>query len=192
MTAREIVETQLGPLFVGASEAGLHRIDFVREGRDEPWLDAALEREAAAARGSVSRSAAGARPVGGDAAVREAVRQLAAYFAGVPIEFALKLAPHGTVFQRAVWCELRAIPSGQTRSYSQIAAAVGRPAAVRAVGQAVGRNPLSVVVPCHRVVGADGSLTGYAGGIDRKRWLLARDGVTGVPGRSRAPRNVAV
>jgi methylated-DNA-[protein]-cysteine S-methyltransferase len=181
MTAWEIVETPLGPLFVGASTAGVHRIDFVREGRDEGWLRAALDREAAA----IARAdRAGGGGDGGDGGARaiEAARQLAAYFAREHADFALPLAPHGTVFQRAVWSELRAIPVGETRSYARIAVAVGRPAAVRAVGQAVGRNPLSIVVPCHRVIGSDGSLTGYAGGLDRKRWLLAREGAPAAEG----------
>lgn len=175
MTTYEIVETPLGPLFVGASAAGVHRIDFVREGRDEAWLHTALDREAAAVAHADRGRTAGER--GSDPAqTSEAARQLAAYFARTRASFELPLAPHGTAFQRAVWSELRAIPAGATRSYAQIAAAVGRPTAVRAVGQAVGRNPLSIVVPCHRVIGSDGSLTGYAGGLDRKRWLLAREG----------------
>ena len=81
----------------------------------------------------------------------------------------------GTAFQKAVWAALRAIPAGETRSYGQLAAAVGRPKAVRAAGLANGRNRLSIVVPCHRVIGADGSLTGYAGGLWRKKWLLEHE-----------------
>ena len=83
----------------------------------------------------------------------------------------------GTPFQRAVWTALRAIPLGSTRSYGALAAHIGRPRAVRAVGAANGLNPVAIVVPCHRVIGANGRLTGYAGGIDRKRWLLAHEGV---------------
>lgn len=78
----------------------------------------------------------------------------------------------GTAFQRTVWAALRAIPAGETRSYGQLAAAIGAPKAVRAAGLANGQNPVAVIVPCHRVIGANGSLTGYAGGLDRKRWLL--------------------
>jgi methylated-DNA-[protein]-cysteine S-methyltransferase len=190
MTTYEIVETPLAPLFVGASAAGVQRIDFVREGRDEAWLSAALDREAAAvARADHGRSAGA--PGGEAAHVSEAARQLAAYFARTRASFALPLAPHGTAFQRAVWSELRAIPAGMTRSYGQIAVAVGRPTAVRAVGQAVGRNPLSIVVPCHRVIGSDGSLTGYAGGLDRKRWLLAREGAAVAEAPSLAPKSAA-
>jgi methylated-DNA-[protein]-cysteine S-methyltransferase len=83
----------------------------------------------------------------------------------------------GTAFQKAVWAALRAIPAGETRSYGQLAAAVGSPKAVRAAGLANGQNPVAVVVPCHRVIGANGTLTGYAGGLERKRWLLAHEGV---------------
>jgi methylated-DNA-[protein]-cysteine S-methyltransferase len=82
----------------------------------------------------------------------------------------------GTAFQREVWAALRAIPAGRTESYGQLAARIGRPAAVRAVGLANGANPIGLVVPCHRVIGADGSLTGYGGGIERKRWLLNHEG----------------
>jgi methylated-DNA-[protein]-cysteine S-methyltransferase len=99
--------------------------------------------------------------------------QLSEYFAGERTTFDLPLAPSGTSFQRTVWKALLAIPCGATCSYGAIARAAGEPAAVRAAGAAVGRNPISVIVPCHRVVGADGSLTGYAGGLERKRRLLA-------------------
>jgi methylated-DNA-[protein]-cysteine S-methyltransferase len=101
-----------------------------------------------------------------------AAGQLAAYFAGELTEFDLPLAPAGTQFQRTVWAALQQIPYGETWSYGQLAGKIGNPAAVRAVGLANGRNPIAVVVPCHRVIGADGSLTGYGGGLDRKRFLL--------------------
>ncbi len=170
--ARGILDTALGPLFVGASGAGLHRVDFVREGHDEAWLAAALELDSARAQSGSSAGTA-------CATLAEALRQLDAYFSGRSVEFVLPLAPRGTAFQKGVWSALGAIAPGDTRSYAQIAAAVSRPAAMRAVGQAVARNPLAVVVPCHRVVGADGSLTGYAGGMERKRWLLAREAGAG-------------
>lgn len=105
------------------------------------------------------------------------VAHLAAYFGGSTAAYTLPLDLHGTAFQRAVWQALLGIAPGRTRSYRDIAAAVGSPAAVRAVGAAVGRNPVSVIVPCHRVLGHDGSLTGYAGGLDRKRALLALEGL---------------
>ena len=101
------------------------------------------------------------------------IDHLAGYFAGRTAAFTLPLDLHGTAFQRAVWQALLGIAPGRTRSYREIAEAVGAPAAVRAVGAAVGKNPVSVIVPCHRVIGRDGSLTGYAGGLDRKRALLA-------------------
>jgi methylated-DNA-[protein]-cysteine S-methyltransferase len=101
------------------------------------------------------------------------VRQaLEGYFAGTLREFDLELAPGGTEFQERVWAELRRIPYGQTISYGELARRLGNPRAVRAVGRANGRNPIAIVVPCHRVIGSDGSLTGYAGGIERKRFLL--------------------
>ena len=108
-----------------------------------------------------------------DDALPAATAQLAEYFAGERTAFDLPLAPRGTAFQQAVWAALRDIPYGETRSYGELAAALGRPGASRAVGLANGRNPISIVVPCHRVVGAGGKLTGYAGGMERKSWLLA-------------------
>ncbi len=107
-----------------------------------------------------------------DSAFGEAVEQLTAYFAGERTEFDLPLHLDGTGFQRTVWAELLKIPYGETRSYGELAEALGNPAASRAVGLANGKNPIGIIVPCHRVVGANGSLTGYGGGIDRKRRLL--------------------
>jgi methylated-DNA-[protein]-cysteine S-methyltransferase len=107
-----------------------------------------------------------------DAAFPEARRQLDEYFAGSRQAFDLVLAPVGTPFQLEVWAALREIPYGGTWSYKQLADRVGRPSASRAVGLANGRNPISVIVPCHRVIGASGQLTGYGGGLARKRWLL--------------------
>jgi methylated-DNA-[protein]-cysteine S-methyltransferase len=89
----------------------------------------------------------------------------------------LTVTTGGTDFQRTVWKALRAIPAGETRTYGQLAAAIGSPRAVRAAGLANGQNPVAVIVPCHRVIGANGTLTGYAGGLARKRWLLAHEGV---------------
>ena len=105
----------------------------------------------------------------------EVIGQLDQYFAGTRKEFDVPLAPRGTPFQREVWLALRDIPYGETWTYAKQAVAVGRPSATRAVGAANGRNPIGIVVPCHRVIGADGSLTGFGGGIDRKRWLLAHE-----------------
>ena len=104
-----------------------------------------------------------------------AMRQLSEYFAGDRRVFDLPLDPEGTAFQKAVWTGLNAIPYGETRSYAALAAAIGRPGASRAVGAANGRNPLSIVTPCHRVIGANGTLTGFAGGLAVKQWLLAHE-----------------
>lgn len=105
-----------------------------------------------------------------------AARELAEYFAGKRQRFTVPLAPGGTPFQRQVWRALAAIPYGETCTYAHIAAAIGRPRACRAVGMANHRNPLPIFIPCHRVVGSGGSLTGYAGGLDRKAFLLRLEG----------------
>ena len=111
-----------------------------------------------------------------DAAVfTEAASQLAGYFAGTRRVFQLPLLPGGTAFQQSAWTALQQIPYGQTRTYQQQAAAMQRPAAARAIGNANGRNPLSIIVPCHRVIGANGSLTGYGGGLTAKAWLLEHE-----------------
>ena len=108
--------------------------------------------------------------------VRAAVER---YFAGdVHALDGLTVTTGGTDFQRSVWKALRAIPAGETRTYGQLAAAIGSPKAVRAVGLANGRNPVGLIVPCHRVIGANGTLTGYAGGLERKRWLLQHEGAS--------------
>lgn len=110
-----------------------------------------------------------------DELLEDARAQLTAYFAGELCEFSLPLAPHGTAFQRTVWSALERIPFGATATYGEIAAAIGRPDAARAVGAANGQNPIAIVVPCHRVIGRDGTLTGYAGGLERKSYLLAHE-----------------
>jgi methylated-DNA-[protein]-cysteine S-methyltransferase len=107
-----------------------------------------------------------------DTLLADAKEQLAAYFAGELRQFTLTLRLHGTPFQRGVWEQLARIPFGETRSYGELADALGSPKASRAVGLANGKNPVGIIVPCHRVVGSDGSLTGYGGGLDRKRRLL--------------------
>jgi len=104
-------------------------------------------------------------------------RQLDEYFAGRRRHFDLRLAPRGTAFQQAVWQALQGIPYGKTCSYSELAHQLGRPQAMRAVGAANGANPISIVIPCHRVIGRNGSLTGYAGGLPRKQLLLELEGV---------------
>jgi methylated-DNA-[protein]-cysteine S-methyltransferase len=107
-----------------------------------------------------------------DAALADVRAQLDEYFAGQRMEFDLRLNPHGTPFQLKVWQALRTIPYGATASYGQQAKKIGDPGSSRAVGLANGKNPISIIVPCHRVIGADGSLTGYGGGLAAKRWLL--------------------
>jgi methylated-DNA-[protein]-cysteine S-methyltransferase len=111
-------------------------------------------------------------PLGTDKVLEQARRELEAYFSGKLKVFTVALAPQGTAFQQRVWKALLAIPYGATRSYGQQAAAIGAPKASRAVGLANGRNPISIIVPCHRVIGANGSLTGYGGGMQRKQLLL--------------------
>lgn len=144
-------DSPVGPLTLWASEVGLRRIDF---GRHE------LGRVEAGGRG------------GATAILERACAELEEYFHGQRQQFDVALDPYGTGFQRAVWRALLAVPYGCTISYRELALAANRPAAIRAAGAANGANPLPIVVPCHRVVGSDGSLTGYGGGIDAKRWLL--------------------
>lgn len=122
----------------------------------------------------------GARSIGHDAVddpghpvLAAARQQLKEYFAGRLREFSVPLEPRGTEFQKSVWSALRTIPFGETRTYAQIAKQIGQPAAVRAVGAANGANPLSIIVPCHRVIGSSGSLTGFGGGLVNKALLLA-------------------
>lgn len=111
-------------------------------------------------------------PTGNDKILDETRRQLDKYFAGKLRAFDLPLAPQGTEFQKRVWNALLTIPYGATRTYGQQAAAIGQPNASRAVGLANGRNPISIIVPCHRVIGSNGGLTGYGGGMERKKYLL--------------------
>lgn len=118
--------------------------------------------------------------------LRSAADALDAWFAGARVSFELPLRPSGTAFQRAVWGALSAIPYGARRSYADVAAAIGRPTAVRAVGAANGRNPLPIVVPCHRVLGANGALTGFGGGLAAKAWLLDHEARTLRASRARS------
>ncbi len=163
----ETIETPLGELFIGGSAVGLHRVDFLRDGRDLSWCIARLEEEAPTAPPAMRDP---------DSA-RRAAGQLREYFEGQRTEFDLRLAPVGTPFQLSVWEALESIPAGATDSYGAIAARLGQGSASRAVGAAVGRNPISIIVPCHRVIGSNGQLTGYAGGLERKRWLLDHEAV---------------
>ncbi len=113
---------------------------------------------------------------GENGATRRLAGELEAYFAGALRDFSLPLLVQGTPFQESVWRELRTIPYGTTRSYSEQARRMGRPEAVRAVAGANGENPIAILIPCHRVIGADGKLTGYGGGLRRKKWLLELEG----------------
>ena len=115
-----------------------------------------------------------ARP-GSGGVLALAARQIEEYFAGERRVFDLPLAPEGTAFQQRVWRALVQIPYGETVSYGHIARAIGRPAASRAVGAANGKNPIAIIIPCHRVIGANGTLTGYGGGLPTKQWLLAHE-----------------
>ena len=153
--AYAVLESPIGPLTVAGSEGAVVRIAFPIHPPDPQAL-------------GWRRS---------PAELAEPLRQLDAYFAGELQRFDLILQPQGTPFQLSVWRALQAIPFGEAVSYAEIAARIGKPAAVRAVGAANGRNPLPIVVPCHRVIGKDGSLTGFGGGLPAKQWLLAHEGV---------------
>jgi methylated-DNA-[protein]-cysteine S-methyltransferase len=151
MEAVCFLNTPLGVLQVSASEAGLVRVVFVSaEARSLP-----LEVET---------------PL-----LAEACRQLTAYFDGRLTTFDLPLAPAGTAFQQRVWQAVRQVPFGQTTTYAAIAASLSNPGAARAVGAANGQNPLWLLIPCHRIIGRTGSLSGYAGGLHRKQWLLLHE-----------------
>lgn len=144
----------LGWVEIEGTEAAITAIGFVADEAARPPVDRA-----------------GLPPV-----LQSCHTQLAEYFHKKRQEFSLPLAPAGTDFQQRVWRQLRAIPYGQTASYLEIACAVGNAKAVRAVGAANGSNPISIVVPCHRVIGSNGKLTGYGGGLWRKEWLLNHEG----------------
>jgi len=146
------IESPVGPLLLVADDAGLRRLEFAN-GRKPVQPDPQWHEDA--------------HPL------REAIRQLRAYFAGELEHFGLTLAPEGTPFQLSVWNRLCEIPYGETISYGELARRVGNPNASRAVGLANGSNPVSIVVPCHRVIGSNGKLTGYGGGLPIKEKLLA-------------------
>jgi methylated-DNA-[protein]-cysteine S-methyltransferase len=152
MTSYRYVDSPIGPLLLAADDSGLRRLAFAGEhGPAQPEPDWCQ----------------GEHPL-----LDRAASQLEEYFAGRRQSFDLPLAPCGTPFQVAVWQGLERIPYGETISYAELATRIGRPQAMRAVGAANGRNPIAIIVPCHRVIGADGSLTGFGGGLPRKRFLL--------------------
>jgi methylated-DNA-[protein]-cysteine S-methyltransferase len=145
--------TPIGPLLIAGGPGAIRRIEFPRNGEASQPADGWSET--------------------GDGVVAEAARQLSEYFSGTRMEFDLPLAPEGTEFQRAVWRHLQGIPYGETIAYGELARRVGNPKASRAVGAANGANPLPIVIPCHRVIGANGKLTGFGGGLPIKEALLS-------------------
>jgi AraC family transcriptional regulator of adaptative response/methylated-DNA-[protein]-cysteine methyltransferase len=159
------IPTPLGPMVIGATETALCLLEFA----DRSMLETQLKR---------IRKVLGAVVVPGETAItRLAAEEIDAYFDGSLREFSVPLELSGTDFQRQVWQELETIPFGVTRSYREQAQRINRPSAVRAVAGANGDNRISIIIPCHRVIGADGTLTGYGGGLWRKHWLLEHEGV---------------
>ena len=146
---RGYYESPIGLIRVTGTPEAIGSIKFVENHRDEPFSNSTVER---------------------------AIEQLSEYFAGTRRVFDLPLVMPGTSFQRMVWQQLLKIPFGRTQSYQTIAKSIAHPRAVRAVGAANGKNPISIMVPCHRCIGSDGSLTGYGGGLWRKEWLLRHEG----------------
>jgi len=153
--AKTIYESPLGPVEILASDKGITALNFMPK--------SATSRSKTV--GSSARS-----PL-----LDEAIRELAEYFAGERREFTVRLDLRGTPFELAVWRALREVPFGRTVSYGELGRSVGKPGAARAVGGANHRNPVSIIVPCHRVIGTDGGLTGYGGGLWRKKWLLEHE-----------------
>jgi methylated-DNA-[protein]-cysteine S-methyltransferase len=143
------IETPLGILALSGNESGLHTAHFTEE---EKIPHSGIPSE-----------------------LKEAVSQLMEYFEGKRNSFNLKLDPKGTEFQKKVWAQLQSIPFGKTVSYQQIANHLENPKVIRAAASANGKNPIAIIIPCHRVIGSDGSLTGYAGGLHRKKWLLEHE-----------------
>ena len=166
MTTRRHLSTPLGELTLHASATGLRAVLFPDHRRPPP-----LEVDGGPASPAAAR------------VLDHAARELDEYFAGRRRAFTVPLDMVGTAFQRAVWAALATIPFAATWSYGQLAQAIDRPTAARAVGAANGKNPLSILVPCHRVIGQDGSATGYAGGLDAKRWLLDHERAIGARDR---------
>lgn len=157
------IESPLGPLLAAASERGVCLLEFV-------------DRHAPATRAATRRPRFVARiRHRGNAHLEQLQTELRAYFAGERRTFGVPLDASGTPFQARVWDALCAIPCGRTRSYLDVARQIGRPTATRAVARANGDNPVAILIPCHRVIGSDGTLTGYAGGLWRKRWLLEHE-----------------
>jgi methylated-DNA-[protein]-cysteine S-methyltransferase len=152
IVAQARIDTPLGPMRLAATAQGLAGLWFDGQAHHPGTLDAPEDAR--------------------QTHIAQALRELQAYWRGERQVFEVALDADGTPFQRAVWAQLRLIGAGELSTYGALAANIGRPAAVRAVGAAVGRNPVSIIVPCHRVIGRDGTLTGYAGGLGRKQALL--------------------
>jgi methylated-DNA-[protein]-cysteine S-methyltransferase len=157
MISMTVLDSQIGVLRLFACNDRSRLVAILWDG-EEPrrYLEGAIEQRAD------DRSAV----------LAQAVEELKEYFMGHRTSFGVPIDPAGTEFQRSAWSALTEIPFGETRTYSKQAASIGRPTAVRAIGAANGQNPIPIIVPCHRVIGANGALTGFAGGLDAKRWLL--------------------
>ena len=151
-------ETQVGRLLIAGDDEGLRHVQFLKA---EDFSNIPVNWEE-----NVKK-------------LREPIRQLKLYFTGKLRQFSLPLAGEGTEFQKKVWAALCDVPFGETASYGEIAAAIRKPTASRAVGMANGRNPISIIVPCHRIIGASGKLVGYGGGLENKKTLLRHEGATG-------------
>jgi methylated-DNA-[protein]-cysteine S-methyltransferase len=160
MNTYDYCETPLGRMLLVANGKGLCGLHFVGQ-KYFPKIDPSWKR--------------------GGGPVAHARRELEGYFSGKRKAFTVPLAPEGTPFQRAIWKEIAKVPFGETLTYAELARRAGYPGCARAAGAATGRNPIGVIVPCHRIVGTDGSLTGYAGGLPKKKALLALEGVSGAP-----------
>ena len=169
------IDTPIGPMLAIADRLALHLLEFA----DRPALPAEIRRLQERTRCAIA--------IGRCAPIDQIAAELAEYLAGKRTRFDTRLALHGTAFQRSVWERLRALPPGETLSYGALARDLGRPAAIRAVAQANGANQIAIVIPCHRIIGADGSLTGYGGGLWRKRWLLRHESRLNEGDRSHEP-----
>lgn len=163
------VDSPVGPLAIVESDGAVTEVSFARPGvapSSSGVSDTPINRNALA-----NPSADAASPL-----LEKTAREISEYFAGKLKRFTVPFKPAGTDFERRVWTALLDIPWGTTRTYGEIAATIGNPKASRAVGRAIGANPVAIIIPCHRVIGKDGSLTGYVGGLDRKKTLLAIEG----------------
>lgn len=156
----DFIDTPLGVMIAVADEEHLHILEFSTRKNLEQTVD------------RYRKTLNAAITPGTSPALTLIVREVNAYFNGRLTEFTSKIAPAGTTFQNEVWTTLRAVPFGETRSYAQLAQEMGKPKSVRAVANANGQNRCAIILPCHRIIGSDGSLTGYAGGLEKKRWLL--------------------